>query len=111
MPKKILANITYRQFREKIVGKWYGRMIELTKCDMYSLYKVKFEMEKYLADLNESLAIPLCKFRTSNHLLEVEKLRYIEPLIPKYQRICNKCNLQVVRNEFHNLLVCPAQIN
>ena len=56
--------------------------------------------------LPDELVIALCKFRTSNHPLEVESKRYTRPLIPKFMRKCTHCNLNESGNEYHFLLVC-----
>ena len=45
------------------------------------------------------------KFRLSSHDLAIERGRYEN--IPRDERICKNCNLNMVENEFHFLLVCP----
>ena len=79
----------------------------MRKCDTYQLYKVNFEQEKYLSILPPNLAISLCKFRTSNHRLEIETQRHVRPLVPRIDRKCKKCVLNETGNEFHHVLVCP----
>ena len=61
-------------------------MSNLSKCDMYQLYKIEFEREKYFRVLQPKLSIVLCKYRTSNHKLEVEKLRYVRPTILRMKK-------------------------
>ena len=107
VPPKILSQVYKTKAKEVFVTNWRNRMSNLTKCDMYQLYKVDFEREKYLRVLQPNLAISLCKYRTSNHKLEVEKLRYVRPHIPRMDRKCTKCNLNETGNEIHHLLVCP----
>ena len=47
----------------------------------------------------------LSKFRTSSHDLAIEKGRYIN--LDRNNRVCNNCNLKLVENECHFLLICP----
>ena len=74
---------------------------------MYQLYKEDFEREKYLSVLQPKLAIVMCKYHTSNHKLEVEKLRHVRPLIPRMERKSSMCYLNENGNKIHHLLVCP----
>ena len=92
--------------RDKFIESWKTRLARLSKCDLYQPYKVTFEQEKCLAVLPPNLAIVLCKFRTSNHKLEVETGRHVRPIIPRFERKCKRCNLNKTSNEFHHLLVC-----
>ncbi len=79
-------------------------MFESEKCVLYRVYKEEFGLEKYLSVLPMSLRIPLCKFRTSNHKLPIEKGRYTNIL--RHQRVCNKCELNKLGDEYHLLLEC-----
>ena len=71
------------------------------------MFKTEFGMEKYLCALNPHLCIALCKYRTSNHKLEIEKLRYVFPRIPRIHRKCRQCNLNETGNEYHHIMICP----
>ena len=107
VPPKVLSQIYNAHAKEVFVNSWRNRMSNLSKCDMYQLYKIEFEREKYFRVLQPKLSIALCKYRTSNHKLEVEKLRYVRPPIPRMERKCTKCDLNETGNELHHLLVCP----
>ena len=107
VPSKVLSQIYKTHAKEVFVNSWRNRMSNLSKCDLYQLYKVEFEREKYFRVLQSKLSIALCKYRTSNHKLEVEKLRYVRPLIPRMERECTKCDLNETGNKIHHLLVCP----
>ena len=50
------------------------------------------------------IRILLSQFRISAHDLEIEKGRHRN--IPRSERKCKLCNLNVVENEYHFLLVC-----
>ena len=49
--------------------------------------------------------IYLTKLRLSAHDLAIEIGRYIK--VPREQRVCFHCNINVVETEYHFLLVCP----
>ena len=53
------------------------------------------------------LAIAMCKFRTSNHPLEIERRRYERLIVPRFMRKCTLFNLNETGNEYHFLLICP----
>ena len=84
---------------------WSTNVYNSSKCLTYRIIKTKLQLEKYLIDLSPNVAKPLCKFRTSNHKLPIEKGRYYN--IERKDRLCLKCNLDVVGDEFHYLFVCP----
>ena len=103
----IMKRIVKFRLKNKFLKSWSERISSLSKCDLYSMHKLRFEREKYLRTLPITLAITLCKFRTSNHPLEVEKLRYVRPIIPRRLRKCTMCNLNETGNEYHFLFICP----
>ena len=105
--KKVLVNYVKYFYRTKYIEDWRARMNNLSKCDTYVLFKVNFEKEKYLSAIDTIQAIDLCKYRTSNHKLEIEVLRYQRPLIARQDRKCRMCNLNEIGNEYHHLLICP----
>ena len=82
-------------------------MTKLSKCDLYQLLKTDFEREMNLTELSPKLAIALCKYRTSNHKLEVETGRHARPLIPRKDIKCNKCNLNENGNKIHHFNSLP----
>ena len=107
VPSNVLTQVYKTYAREKFIDSWKTRLVNLTKCDLYQLYKVSFEQEKYLSVLPPNLATVLCKYRTSNHKLEVETGRHVRPIVPRFDRKCRKCELNETGNELHHLLVCP----
>ena len=56
----------------------------------------------------EILKAALGRFRLSSHNLEIERGRYHD--IPKDERFCNFCSLNVTENEYHFQLVWPFYI-
>ena len=49
----------------------------------------------------------MTRFRTSSRDLFIEKGRHLN--IERNQRTCNMCTGNMIENEFHILLSCPAQ--
>ena len=49
----------------------------------------------------------ICKLRLSAHNLLTETGRYAKPKsMPRSERICEHCNLNLIENEFHFLSQC-----
>ena len=76
---------------------------------IYKEFKLSFGTEPYLVILLSKLSKYLCKFRTRNHNLPIEKLCYIG--IPKEERKCSLCDAGMVGDECHYLLQCPHLIS
>ena len=73
---------------------------------MYARFKHEFEMEHYLDFITEKkYKIALTKFRLSSHDLAIERGRFEH--IERNNRLCRYCNLNMIENEYHFLLVCP----
>ena len=53
----------------------------------------------------------LSKFRLSSHDLEIETGSYGNKSIPPEQRICKTCDLSLVEDEFHFLMICAKFSN
>ena len=85
---------------------WYSNINNSSRLSMYSRYKHDFQFETYLDTLpHQKFRIALTKFRLSSHSLAIERGRFEN--VPRENRICRYCNLQVVESEYHFLLVCP----
>ena len=61
-------------------------------------------MEQYLKKLGKGDRILMAKFRTCNNRLPVNVGRYQG--INREDRVCNKCDVGVVGDEFHVLFEC-----
>ncbi|MEW8545054.1 MAG: reverse transcriptase family protein [Candidatus Thiodiazotropha sp.] len=73
---------------------------------LYSKYKKTLDYEKYLDILkNKTFMYAVSRFRLSSHKLEIETGRYIG--LDRDTRFCKRCNMQIVEDEYHFLLVCP----
>ena len=63
-------------------------------------------METYLETIHvNEFRVSLCKFRLSSHDLPIEKGRHNN--INRDNRLCTYCNMNVIENKFHFLLVYP----
>ena len=95
-------NLRYENF-------WLQKLQNSSKLDFYREIKKSFRPEQYVN-------VPQCcqtkrdfaKFRTSNHSLAVETLRYCNPIVPRNERLCLFCNKKAVEDELHILLVCES---
>ena len=75
------------------------------KLGFYSRLKTTFEMEPYLKNVNNFyLRKQICKFRCSDHKLEIETGRHRK--IDINSRICRICNSSI-ESEMHFLAICP----
>ena len=85
---------------------WYSEINNSQRLASYSRVKHSFEQEIYLDILTEKkYKVALTKFRFSSHTLETETGRYHN--IPRSERKCKFCPMNVIENEFHFLLACP----
>ncbi len=73
----------------------------------------QYGYKKYLSRVdNAQLRRSLARFRCANHKLQIELGRQIKSVkLPVQQHYYKLCNLGVVEDEDHFLLVCPAYQN
>ena len=79
-------------------------MFQSPKGLNYRIFKNDFCLEHYLNDLSFKDAVKLCKFRTCNINLPIEKGRWLN--IPRNERKCTLCNSDEIGDEFHYLFNC-----
>ena len=73
---------------------------------LYSKYKVDNEQENYLNVIKNKLFLyALSRLRLSSHQLEIETGRYTG--LDRDDRLCRTCNMRMIEDEYHFLLVCP----
>ena len=81
-----------------------------SKLRTYALIKTETGCEKYLEEIkNIATRQALTKFRLSNNLLNIEKLRHTTPKTPKEEIFCPFCPT-VVEDEVHFLVGCPIYV-
>ena len=93
------------------IHEWENQLNNMSSCVTYRLIKPHFKQEKYLTLPNHSDRINLCKFRCRNMKIPVVTGGYTSrnnPATPYENRLCEICDMNVVGNEFHYILECPA---
>ena len=76
------------------------------KLKFYSKMKKEFQVEKYLSIPTFADRQRITKLLCSNHNLEIEKGRHTNT--PRGERKCTMCQLDVIEDEVHFLIECPA---
>ena len=99
---KIIKGILIDQFKQK----WSHSMAQSSKGLNYRMIKNEHCIEENLTILPKSRYIPLIKYRTANHFLPVETLRWQGVDIA--ERKCPLCDNSDVAHEFHYLFSCNA---
>ena len=95
-----------QRLKDQALQAWSHTVNNSPKCTNYRIFKSELEFENYLDDLPRNLAITLCKFRTSNHTLPIERGRYRQ--IPRHLRLCPLCPSNKLGDEYHFLVECHA---
>ena len=111
------ANVSNLQLQEIIrtvydqyYQEWFATLRTSPKLDTYCSIKNSFQIENYLLCVkNIQHRTALTRFRCSAHRLLIEEGRYRN--IPRDERKCIKCNMNVIETEYHFLLVCPCYRN
>ena len=76
---------------------------------MYNMFKTDPTFEKYLECVtNTNHRTELARFRCSSHNLEIEIGRYNYNRVERQNRVCRCCNMGIIEDEHHFLLVCPS---
>ena len=75
----------------------------------YRMFKHNFQYEDYLNTLPHTSANLFMKFRLLNHKLPIQKGRFLG--IERNERLCQKCNINEIGDEFHYIFKCPFFTN
>ena len=97
------ASVKKRQ-DDQFYQEWNSTLNSSPKCLVYRIYKKDYGFEEYLDILPVNLRKLLCKFRTMNHSMPIEKGRHLG--IERDQRLCTLCNMNIIGDEFHYLFEC-----
>ena len=81
---------------------WRANIQNSSKGTIYHLFKDSIELEKYFLVLASKQYLTFVKFRTANHRLPTEVLRW-EGI---NERLCTLCDAHDVADEFHYTLCC-----
>ena len=104
------SNIIFTNIKLRIIEiykqTWYSNINNSPRLETYSLFKHDFTIEPYIDFIKEKkYRIALTQLRLSSHQLEIERGRYTN--IERNDRKCKQCDMNLVENEFHFILVCP----
>ena len=93
--------------KSKYIDFWRKKVEFSTKLDFYKKFKYEHKAEDYL-DIIPTIngKRDYTKFRTSNHKLAIETLRYKRPVVPRDQRLCEFCNQNEIEDEYHTIFSC-----
>ena len=79
----------------------------LIKTRIISKIEENFIEEPFLDEVkNYDVKTNFFKFRTSNHSLFIETIRYSGPILPREKRICKFCKNDEIENKVHLLIKC-----
>ena len=92
--------------KQTYITSWQNDLNNSSKCLLYKNYKKTIQAEPFLKYLPEKFAIALLKFRCNNHKLPIEVER--KQGVPRDRRICKKCDMNVIGDEFHLIFECPV---
>ena len=85
---------------------WYVNICNSPNLGYYAQFKTELKFEKYLECItNDKLLKELAAFRLSAHNFDIELGRHSN--VPRENRLCRLCPMQIVESEYHYLLVCP----
>jgi len=93
-----------QRLHDQFIQSWRQTINESSICASYKLFKHNFVFENYLLLLANVNRKVLTNFRSGNQKLPVHKQRHLG--IPRDQRICNKCPINDIGDEFHYLFTC-----
>ena len=102
-------------FKESIVSiftqRWRKDIESSSKLRTYVLVKKYFCVEPYILNIRGNNLITATRYRMSSHDLNIERGRFNNPITPKNQRICTRCEINEIDDEIHLLLHCSAMNN
>ena len=104
---KWLCKSVEQRLKDQFIQKWREDLENHSSCDLYRIYKSKFEFERYLIQLPNKSRLYLTKFRTNNNRLPINTGRFSKNgVIPRSQRLCKMCDMNDNGDEYHLLFKC-----
>ena len=110
---KNVTRLALSSFKRQIIPRlqdqfkqsWFSELNNNPLFYNYRLFKNNFQFENYLNVLPQNLANIFIRFRWLNHKLPIQKGRFLG--IERNDRVCQKCDLEALGDEFHYIFVCP----
>ena len=88
------------------INRWHTEMWSRDKLVTYRQFKTVFGFEPYLCIIKSPIMRrEFSRYRMSSHSLEIERGRY-PPRVARLQRVCRQCNLNLIDDEYHFMLIC-----
>ena len=87
------------RIRDQYIQEWRENINSSSKLAYYSMFKLNFEFESYLSNIKNDTLL-----RTSSLSLAIEYGRIQG--IPRNERLCLCCNLNLLDTEFHFISIC-----
>ena len=91
---------------DKYKQDWRREMAGMSSCILYRSFKPELKLEKYQTLLDNRDRINMFKFRCRNLKIPVVVRGIAESIIPYEERVCTKCTMNVVGDEYHYILQC-----
>ena len=103
---RLQLNSVIDRLHDQYLQGFYAELRTSSKLSTYKEIKRCFTMEKYLACVkNAKHRTTLTRFRCSAQKVAIEEGRFRN--IECNARLCTKCNMQTIENEYHFLMACP----
>ena len=103
--KSWLKNKVAQILNDNYIQAWQSNVFDSNKCINYRVFKTELYYENYINVLSPKLRIAFTKFRCRNvSKLPVEVGSYTN--INYCARICEKCDLNDIGDEYHYVLLC-----
>lgn len=101
---KWLSSQVYLTLQDQYKQSWSTLINESPKCINYRIFKTEHKFENYLIDLPFKLRKNFTNFRLCNNKLPIETGRWHK--IDRHLRKCNRCNANVIGDEYHFIFQC-----
>ena len=105
LDKTWFKNYIKTTLQNQFIQTWQNTLDNSSMYTIYRMLKPTFSQSSYMRILSNNCAIPITRFFTTNNNLPVNIQRYIN--IERRDRICPKCEIIDVGDEFHYLFICP----
>ena len=106
---KVQVELVIQKINDQFLQTFYSSVENTSKLDVFRRIDKQFKLEKYITSVdNDKHRVSLTRFRCSAHKLMIEEGRYRRPKIARGLRKCSLCSMDVVEDEYHFLLTCPA---
>ena len=110
--KRFFKQYIFKVIQVREESLWKARMFKERKANcqsklrVYRVFKTHLRLEKYLsASSNYQGRVLMTNLRSGTNKLEIERGRWTNT--KEEYRVCTRCNLEHVENEYHFVVLCP----